>query len=68
MNPGPVHWTVAQCVVNYLYMTKHKSLVLGGSTINLKGWVDSDWGACINSHHFISSYAFSLGTGLVSWS
>ncbi len=67
-NPGPAHWTAAQRVIRYLYATKHKSLVLGGSTINLEGWVDSDWGACVDLCRSISGYAFSLGAGLVSWS
>ena len=67
-NPGPAHWTAAQHVIHYLYATKHKSLVLGGSTINLEGWVDSNWGACVDSRRSILGYAFSLGAGLVSWS
>src|SRR5882724_7983005 len=45
-----------------------RSLVLGGPKIKLTGWVDSDWGACTDTHHSMSSYAFSLGSGLVSWS
>jgi len=42
--------------------------VLGGPDIRLTGWVDSDWGACTDTHRSISGYAFSLGSGLVSWS
>jgi len=67
-NPGQAHWTAAQCVIRYLYATKTRSLVLGGPDINLTGWVDSDWGACTDTHRSISGYTFSLGSGLVSWS
>jgi len=67
-NPGPAHWTAAQRVIRYLYATRDTSLVLGGDGINLTGWVDSDWGSCVDSRRSISGYSFSLGTGLVSWS
>src|SRR5882672_6768893 len=67
-NPGYSHWTAAQCVIRYLYATRDRSLVLGGPDIRLTGWVDSDWGACTDTRRSISGYAFSLGSGLVSWS
>src|SRR5882724_2311928 len=67
-NPGNAHWTTAQHVIWYLYATKTRSLVLGGPEIKLTGWVDSDWGACTDTHHSMSSYAFSLSLSLVSWS
>ena len=43
-------------------------LVLGGPEINLTGWVDSDWGACMDTCQSVSGYAFSPGSGLISWS
>src|SRR5882672_7715965 len=42
--------------------------MLGGPNIKITGWVDSDWGAFTDTHRSISGYAFSLGSGLVSWS
>jgi len=65
-NTGNAHWTAVQHVIQYLYATKTRSLVLGGPKIKLTGWVDSDWGACMDTHHSTSGYAFSLGSGL-SW-
>jgi len=67
-NLGNAHWTATQCVIQYLYAIKMRSLVLGGPEIKLTGWVDSDWGACMDTCHSMSSYAFSLSSGLVSWS
>ena len=67
-NLGNAHWTATQCVIQYLYATKMRSLVLGGPEIKLTGWVDSDWGACTDTCSSTSGYGFSLGSGLVSWS
>ena len=67
-NPGNIHWTAAQCTIWYLYATRNRTLILGGPEIILTGWVDSDWGACIDSCHSVSGYMFSLGSGLISWS
>src|SRR5882724_2929393 len=57
-----------QHVIRYLYTTKTRSLVLGRPKIKLTGWVDSDWGACMDTCRSTSGYAFSLSSGLVSWS
>src|SRR6266481_6706360 len=67
-NLGNAHWTAAQHTIHYLYATRHRSLVLGGKDIMLMGWVDSDWGACTDTRRSTSRYAFSLGTGIISWS
>src|SRR5882724_1935018 len=67
-NLGNAHWTTAQHVIQYLYATKTRSLVLGGPEIKLTGWVASDWGACTDTCHSTFGYAFSLSSGLVSWS
>ena len=67
-NPGNAHWTAVQRAIWYLYATRNRTLVLGGLEINLMGWVDSDWGACTDTRQSISGYAFSLGSGLISWS
>ena len=67
-NPGLAHWTAAQRVMRYLYATRHRTLVLGSRDVSLTGWVDSDWGACTDMRCSTSGYAFSLGTGIISWS
>src|SRR6266481_4759680 len=40
-NPGTAHWTAVQRKIRYLYATRFRSLILGGPTICLTGWVDS---------------------------
>ena len=67
-NSGNAHWMAAQCTIRYPYATRHWTLVLGSLEITLTGWVDSDWGACKDTRRSISGYAFSLGSGLISWS
>jgi Reverse transcriptase (RNA-dependent DNA polymerase)/Pol polyprotein, beta-barrel domain len=68
-NPGQAHWTQAQQVIKYLYTTRHTSLVLGGKNkICLSGWVDCDWGSNRNDRRSASSYLFTLGGGVISWS
>ena len=67
-NPGNAHWTAAQRTIQYLYATRNRMLVLGSPEITLTGWVDSDWGACTDTPRSVSGYAFSLGSGLISWS
>jgi len=42
--------------------------MLGGRDIMLKGWVDSDWGACTDMRRSTLGYVFSLGMGIISWS
>jgi len=42
-------------------------LELGGSTIKLLGFTDSEWVNCLDTRHSIGGYAFSLGSGVISW-
>ena len=67
-NPGYAHWMAVQRTIRYLYATRNRTLILGSLNITLMGWVDSDWGACVDSRHSISGYAFSLSSGIISWS
>jgi len=68
-NPGMAHWTAAQRVIHYLNTTKNVKLTLGGQRpIVLNGWTDADWAASTDNRKSISGYAFSLGSGAISWS
>ena len=68
-NPGMAHWTAAQRVIRYLNTTKVAKLTLGGrQPIILRGWTDADWAANTDDRKSISGYAFTLGSGAISWS
>jgi hypothetical protein len=67
--PGKKHWTMALRVVRYLNTTRTYGLTLGGcdGVVNLCGMTDSDYANCPVTRRSVSGYAFSLGTGAVSW-
>ena len=69
MNPGQAHWTALQRVLRYLKRTRDHVLTLGGKgDITLLGYTDSDFASCIDTRRSTSGYAFTLGSGAVSWS
>jgi hypothetical protein len=62
------HWNAAVRVLRYLKGTRDLKLVLGGSNpIDLLGFTDSDWANCLDTRRSIGGYAFTLGSGIISW-
>lgn len=62
------HWHAAIRVLRYLKGTRSLRLRLGGDTpINLVGFTDSDWANCLDTRRSVGGYAWSLGSGLISW-
>ena len=66
-NYSYVHWHAAIQVVWYLKGTLKLKLCLGGDNISLLGFTNSDWANCLDTRHSVGSYAFSLGSGGISW-
>jgi hypothetical protein len=68
--PGVQHWNMGIRVVRYLHTARTHGITLGGSgaKVNLCGMTDSDFANCPDTRRSVSGYAFSLGTGAVSWS
>jgi hypothetical protein len=63
------HWNAAVRVVQYLKGTRELKLHLGGDNpINLIGFTDSDWANCTDTRRSLGGFAWSLGSGLCSWS
>jgi transposase InsO family protein len=61
------HWEAAKRAVRYLKGTRDWKLVLGGTNpIKLSGYTDASYGSCPGAHS-VSGYAFSLGSGAISW-
>jgi hypothetical protein len=68
-NPGKYHWREAKRVLQYLKGVKKRKLVYRRSKhFKLYGYVDSDWGANLDSRKSRSGYVFKLGRCIVSWS
>ncbi|KNZ75226.1 Copia protein, partial [Termitomyces sp. J132] len=63
-----IHWNAAVQVLQYLKGTWDLRLCLGGDMqIGLIGFTDSDWANCLDMWQSVGGYAWSLGSGLVSW-
>jgi len=62
-----LHWNAAIHVVQYLKRMRELRLSLGGNSINLLGFTDSDWDNFLDTRWSVGGYAFSLGSGLISW-
>jgi hypothetical protein len=56
----------AKGIFCYLLGTKHLKLVLGGNA-SIAGFSDADWASQLHRHS-ISSFAYFVGLGTVSWS
>lgn len=64
---GKEHWTAAKRVLRYLKGTMDFGLIFKEDNDDLRGFVDSDWGACIIDRRSYTGYAFLLGGAAVSW-
>jgi hypothetical protein len=61
------HWEAAKRAVRYLKGTRDWKLVLNGTNpIKLTGYTDASYRSCPGAHS-VSGYAFSLGSGAISW-
>lgn len=68
-NYSYAHWNAAIRVVRYLKGTRDLKLTLGGNpNVKLIGFTDSDWANCLDTRRSVGGYAFSLGSGIISWS
>ena len=62
------HWAAAQRVLRYLCGTSDYGLTLGGVTSSsLIGFSDSSWADILPDRRSTQGYAFSFGSGLISW-
>ena len=65
-DPGPEHWEAVKHIYRYLLGTKKLALTFGEGKQGLEGFTDTD-GASQEHRHAISSYAYILDGGAVSW-
>ncbi|GLJ29753.1 hypothetical protein SUGI_0587340 [Cryptomeria japonica] len=72
-NPGRVHWDAVKRVFRYLKGTSEYSLCYHGNSVadmaslDIHGYVDSDWAGDIDSRRSTSAYVFTLFGGAISW-
>lgn len=65
--PGPLHWQAFKRVLRYLKGTSTLGLVLGGGSVELQVYADSDYAACPESRRSCSGYVGFVAGGCVSW-
>eukprot|EP00253_Pinus_taeda_P029516 PITA_29516 len=67
--PLDSHWNAAKCVLRYLSGTCNYGLLyIDISDVTLAGYSDSDWAGNLDDRRSITGYAFSIGSGVISWS
>ena len=67
-NPGMDHWRAAKKVMRYLKGTKDYMLMYRRTdSLEVVGYVDSDFAGCVDSRKSTSGYIFMLAGGAVSW-
>ncbi len=66
-NPGEGHWTAVKHILKYLNRTKHYCLVYGGGSLEVKGYVDSDFQSDPDDGKSNSGFVYGLNGGAFSW-
>ncbi|CAM6087793.1 unnamed protein product [Calypogeia fissa] len=69
-NPGKPHWEVVKWVLRYLRGTLDYEILFDGktnSTLELGGYVDSDYVRNLDNRKSTISYVFMLGGGCINW-
>lgn len=67
--PLESHWNVAKCVLRHLQGTIDYGIVYtNSSNVRLTGFTDSNWAGNVDDCRSITSYAFNIGSGVITWS
>jgi len=67
-NPSSDHVNAVKRILRYIKGTLDFCLEYKvGSSLNLKGYVDSDWGGCQTTRRSTQAYVFLLGDNTISW-
>ncbi|XP_074271656.1 secreted RxLR effector protein 161-like [Silene latifolia] len=67
-DPKKDHWDAALRVVRFVKGTLSRGLVIArSSSLELKGYTDSDWGRCPLTCRFVIGYFVTFGGTPVSW-
>lgn len=65
--PGTQHWAAFKRVLRYLKYTSTLGLVLGGGTVELSAYSDSDYAGCPYTRRSTTGYCHFIANGCVSW-
>lgn len=63
------HWNAAKCVLRYLQgIVDYGIIYIDSSDVRLTRFTDSDQAGNIDDHRSITSYAFRIGSMVITWS
>ena len=69
-NPGRAHWDAIKRVFRYLRGTSEYSICFHGTrnkhSLDIRGYVDSDWVGDVDRRRSTSAYVFTLFGGAIS--
>ena len=69
-NPREEHWKAAKRILRYIKGTIDYGITFDGNKetdVELKGYVDADWGSNPNGRKSHSGYLFTVCGGVISW-
>lgn len=67
-SPRISHFKLALRLLRYLKLNPGKGVFISkGDSLNLKAYVDADWGKCLSSRRSVTGYCIFLGNSLISW-
>ena len=67
--PLESHWNAAKCVLRYLQGTIDYGIIyIDSYDVRLTGFTEPDWAGNIDDSRSIIGYAFSIGSGVITWS
>ena len=66
--PSQAHWNLAKHVLQFLYITRDQSLMLGGNEPTLYAYANADFAGDTEDRTSTCGYAIFLGNSVVSWS
>ena len=67
-NLSQEHWKVVKRILRYLKGIIDYSLCYRGNDLQLKGYIDADWGGDLDERKSTSEFTFLLNNGTISWS
>jgi hypothetical protein len=67
-NPGVEHWQAVRQILRYVRGTTRVGLEFHkGSEVIVSGYVDADWGGCVDTRKSTSGYIFLCAGAAISW-
>ena len=67
-DPHESHWNTAKCILRYIKGTVRFGIQYTVGTLELVGFIDSDWARSVDDRKSTSSFAYHFGSAPIAWS